>query len=47
MIKIENMEVYGWDAAIGGMRNSWNSWKCERKWENDGKTTEARRSHTE
>lgn len=26
MIKIENTEVYGWEAAIRGMRNSMNSW---------------------
>ena len=26
MIKIENTEVYGWKAAIRGMRNSYNSW---------------------
>lgn len=26
MIKIENTEVYGWDAAIRGMRNPMNSW---------------------
>lgn len=26
MIKIENVEVYGWEAAIRGMRNSWDSW---------------------
>jgi len=35
MIKIENVEVMGWEAAIRGMRNSYNSWeksdsgKCE------------------
>lgn len=27
MIKIENIKVYGWDAAIRGMRNPMNSWK--------------------
>lgn len=27
MIKIKNTEVYGWQAAIRGMRNSWNSWE--------------------
>lgn len=27
MIKIEKTAVYGWDAAIRGMRNSYNSWK--------------------
>lgn len=26
MIKIENIEVYGWEAAIRGMRNPMNSW---------------------
>jgi len=27
MIKIEHAEVYGWEAAIMGMRNPMNSWK--------------------
>ena len=27
MIKIENTEVYGWEAAIRGMRNPLNSWE--------------------
>ena len=27
MIKIENVEVTGWDAAIRGMRNPMNSWE--------------------
>ena len=26
MLKIENVEVVGWDAAIRGMRNPMNSW---------------------
>lgn len=26
MIKIENVEVYGWEAAVRGMRNPKNSW---------------------
>lgn len=26
MIKVENAEVVGWDAAIRGMRNPLNSW---------------------
>lgn len=26
MIKIENVEVFGWEAAIRGMRNPFNSW---------------------
>lgn len=27
MIKFENTEVMGWEAAIRGMRNPMNSWK--------------------
>lgn len=27
MIQIDNAEIYGWEAAILGMRNSWNSWE--------------------
>ena len=27
MIKIENTDVYGWEAAVRGMRNPKNSWK--------------------
>lgn len=26
MIEIKKVDVYGWQAAIRGMRNSWNSW---------------------
>ena len=36
MIKIENTEVVGWEAAIRGMRNPMNSWEksdSERKYE--------------
>lgn len=34
MIKIENVEVYGWKAAIRGMRNPMNSWdKSDSDWE--------------
>lgn len=36
MIKIENAEVIGWEAAIRGMRNPRNSWAksdSERKYE--------------
>ena len=30
MIKIENVETFGWEAAIRGMRNPMNSWeKCD------------------
>lgn len=33
MIKIENTEVYGWEAAIRGMRNPMNSWgKSDSVW---------------
>lgn len=35
MIKIENVEVLGWEAAIRGMRNPMNSWsKIDSKYEN-------------
>ena len=27
MIKIENVDVYGWEATIRGMRNPMNSWE--------------------
>lgn len=36
MLKIENTEVMGWEAAIRGMRNPMNSWEksdSERKYE--------------
>lgn len=34
MIKFENTEVMGWDAAIRGMRNPMNSWtKSDSRWE--------------
>lgn len=34
MIKIENIDVFGWEAAIRGMRNPMNSWdKSDSKWE--------------
>ena len=33
MIKIENTEIVGWEAAIRGMRNPLNSWeKSDSKW---------------
>ena len=33
MIKIENLEVTGWEPAIGGMRNPMNSWnKSDSDW---------------
>lgn len=35
MIKIENVEVYGWEATIRGMRNPMNSWsKSDSRYEN-------------
>lgn len=34
MIKFENTEVFGWEAAIRGMRNPLNSWdKSDSEWE--------------
>ena len=27
MIKIENVDIFGWEAAIRGMRNPMNSWE--------------------
>lgn len=36
MIKIENTEVYGFEAAIRGMRNPMNSWeKSDSKWQEE------------
>lgn len=36
MIKIENTETCGWEAAIRGMRNPMNSWdKSDSDWHND------------
>lgn len=33
MIKLENTDVYGWEAAIRGMRNPMNSWeKSDSEW---------------
>ena len=33
MLKIENVDVMGWEAAIRGMRNPMNSWgKCDTTW---------------
>ena len=33
MIQIEKTEIHGWDAAIRGMRNSWDSWeKSDSEW---------------
>lgn len=34
MIKIENVETFGWETAIRGMRNPMNSWdKSDSRWE--------------
>lgn len=34
MIKIENIQIYGWEAALRGMRNPLNSWaKSDTNWE--------------
>ena len=36
MIKIENIETFGWEAAIRGMRNPMNSWdKSDSGWSSD------------
>ena len=35
MIKIENIEVFGWEAAIRGMRNPLNSWDKSDSYIND------------
>ena len=41
MIKIENTEVVGWEAAIRGMRNPMNSWeKSDSRWEPQFDTTQ-------
>lgn len=43
MLKIENVEVMGWEAAIRGMRNPMNSWEksdsdydCPMEYDNGG-----------
>ena len=37
MIKIENVDVYGWEAAIRGARNPMNSWdKMDSEWDGYG-----------
>lgn len=41
MIKIENVDVYGWESAIRGMRNPMNSWdKSDSSFINTGYVTE-------
>ena len=40
MIKIENVDTYGWEAAIRGMRNPKNSWdKSDSGWDSFGGAT--------
>ena len=37
MLKTENTEVLGWEAAIRGMRNPLNSWaKCDSQFPAEG-----------
>lgn len=37
MLKIENVDVHGWEAAIRGMRNPMNSWaRSDSKWDGFG-----------
>lgn len=36
MIKIDNTKVYGWEAAIRGMRNPMNSWDRSDSWRCNG-----------
>lgn len=48
MIKIENVETYGWEAAIRGMRNPKNSWSksdsfCNPEWNNCEKCADRKR----
>ena len=31
MIKLKNTDVYGFETAIRGMRNPWNSWEKSMK----------------
>ena len=39
MVLIEKTEVFGWEAAIRGMRNSFNSWdRSDSKFDENGKT---------
>lgn len=37
MIKIENVDIFGWNAAIRGARNPMNSWEKSDSWFLDGK----------
>lgn len=42
MLKIENVDIFGWNAAIRGLRNPMNSWdKSDMAWVNDGKEWES------
>lgn len=40
MIKIENAEVFGWEAAIRGMRNPLNSWDKSDSYDENGNIVE-------
>ena len=40
MIKIENVEIFGWQAAIRGMRNPLNSWEKSDSFESEIGETE-------
>ena len=35
MLKVENIDVYGWKAAIRGARNPMNSWNLSDSWQSD------------
>lgn len=37
MIKVESIDVFGWEAAIRGMRNPMNSWEKSDSFEDNGK----------
>jgi hypothetical protein len=47
MLKVENVETYGWEAAIRGMRNPMNSWeKSDTIWvDEDGDYTDINGNH--
>ena len=47
MLKIENTEVLGWDAAIRGMRNPKNSWeKSDSQFVKPGNTTNRKNNNS-
>ena len=45
MIKIENIDVYGWDAAIRGARNPMNSWHLMDSCTNNGEFEIGEKDH--